>query len=46
MDNMGKKMRALFDFQRFEQEPTLKGVIDDTKARSSGIRLLTDDELE
>ena len=45
-DNTENKLRGLFDFQRFEQEPGLGSVIEDTLGVSSGIRRLSDDELE
>lgn len=46
MSNTGKKLRQLFDYQKFEKEPKLQGVIDEVNSRKSVIRLLTDDELE
>ena len=45
-ENIGKKLRALFDFQRFEEEPGLQKVISDTVNSSSNIKRLSDDELE
>ena len=45
-DNTGKKLRSLFDYQKFEREPGLGSVIEDTVGRSAGIRKLSDDELE
>ena len=45
-DNTGKKLRRIFDFQKFEKEPGLGGVINDTMSTSSGVRKLSDDELE
>lgn len=41
-----KKLKRLFDYQKFEQEPGLKSVIDKVEGKSLGIRKLTDDELE
>lgn len=41
-----KKLRRLFDYQKFEQEPGLKSVIDGVEGKTSGIRKLTEDELE
>ena len=40
MDRMSGKIRSLFDYQRFEQDPELQGIIDGV-----GL-LLSDDELE
>ena len=42
MDNVGSKIRKLFDYQRFEKEPKLQRVIDS----STGKRKMSDDELE
>ncbi len=44
MDNAGKKLRKLFDFQRFEREPVLQNVIDGVEVERTG--KLSDDELE
>ncbi|MBQ9442923.1 MAG: hypothetical protein IJU43_01345 [Lachnospiraceae bacterium] len=46
MGNIEKKLRQLFDYQKFEKEPKLQGVIDEVHSRKPVIRLLTDDELE
>ena len=40
-----KKLRKLFDFQRFEKDEKLQEVIDGT-LQNANIRLLSDDELE
>ena len=40
------KLKTLFDFQRFEGESRLQGVIDDTIKSSHGMKMLSDDELE
>ncbi len=41
-EQIGKKLKALFDYQRFEQASGLQEVIDST---DNGIRKLSDDEL-
>ena len=40
-----KKLRKLFDFQRFEKDEKLQEVIDGT-LQNANIRLLSDEELE
>ena len=40
------KLKTLFDFQRFEGESRLQGVIDETIKSSHGMKMLSDDELE
>ncbi len=45
-DQTERKIKRLFDYQRFEQEPGLQKLIDDTKERYSGGRILSDDILE
>ncbi len=40
---MDKKLKALFDFQSFEQEPELQKVIDSVHARYSSARLSLDE---
>ena len=39
-----KLLGKLFDFQRFQHEPTLKSIIDETEERYEG-KELTDDDL-
>ena len=46
MGNVERKLRKLFDFQKFEKEPELDAVIAGVNGNLSGIRKLTDDELE
>ena len=46
MDNTEKKLRKLFDFQRFEKEPGLQSVIDSVKQGRSGGYKLSDEDLE
>ena len=41
-----KKLRKLFDYQKFEKEPKLQGVIDGAESGYNGIRKLTEEELE
>ena len=41
-----KKLKTLFDFPKLEEEPGLQNVINETISTSSGIRRLSDDELE
>ena len=44
---MEKKLRALFDFQKYEQNEDLQKVIDRVHARYSGrARMLSDDEAD
>ncbi len=44
---MEKKLRALFDYQKFEKNADLQSVIDSVHARySSTARMLTDDEAD
>ncbi|MCR5773668.1 MAG: hypothetical protein K6G42_01155 [Lachnospiraceae bacterium] len=45
-DNIGNKIRKLFDFQRFEKEPGLQDVIEDSLNNVAGVRRLTETELE
>lgn len=42
MDNVGKKLRKIFDYQKFEKEPKLQGVIEGSTHRQK----MSDDELE
>ena len=42
---MDKKLRVLFDYQTFEQDPELQRVIDSVRARFSK-RILSDDEAD
>jgi len=46
MSNTGRMLKTLFDYQRFEEESSLKGVIDETISGSKNMRMLSDDELE
>ncbi|MCR4591013.1 MAG: hypothetical protein K5668_09365 [Lachnospiraceae bacterium] len=46
MKGTGSKLRAIFDLQRFEEEPKLQGVINDTLKASKRFKKLSDDELE
>ena len=46
MSIVEKKLRSLFDFQKFEREPGLQAVIDDAGHDNKGIRKLTEEELE
>ncbi len=46
MDNTGKALKKMFDYQKFEKEPGLQGVIDDTVSTASTIRKLGEDELD
>ena len=46
MGNVERKLMKLFDFQKFEKEPELDAVIAGVNGKPSGIRKLTDDELE
>ena len=46
MDNTERKLKKLFDFQKFEKEPGLQSVIDDVKQDRAGINRLSDDDLE
>ncbi|MBQ7583954.1 MAG: hypothetical protein IJT24_05030 [Lachnospiraceae bacterium] len=46
MSMVEKKLRKLFDYQKFEKEPELQGVIDGAESEYNGVRKLTDDELE
>ena len=44
---MEKKLRALFDFQKYEQNADLQSVIDRVHARySNSARMLSDDEAD
>lgn len=40
------KLKSLFDFQRFEQDPKLQSVIDEVNDRYSSGNRLNDDDLE
>ncbi|MCR5234145.1 MAG: hypothetical protein K6E53_09585 [Lachnospiraceae bacterium] len=42
---MEEKLRNLFDFQRFSENPTLQGVIDQTHSRINK-SILSDDDME
>lgn len=46
MDNTGKKLAKLFDFQKYENEFHLAKVISDTEKAFSGIRAISDDDLD
>ncbi|MBQ9550596.1 MAG: hypothetical protein IJU87_07270 [Lachnospiraceae bacterium] len=46
MNNTGKMLKTLFDYQRFEEESSLQGVINETINKSKNMRILSDDELE
>ena len=46
MDNTGKKLAKLFDFQKYENESHLAGVISDTEKAFTGIRAMSDDDLD
>jgi hypothetical protein len=46
MDNTGRKLKKLFDFQRFEKDPGLQSVIDGVTQKKSGVNKLSDDDLE
>ncbi|MBQ9361514.1 MAG: hypothetical protein IJT96_10830 [Lachnospiraceae bacterium] len=46
MDNTERKLKKLFDYQKFEKEPGLQELVDDVHGSLSGMRKLTDDELE
>ena len=41
-----KKLRRLFDFQKFDAEPALQGVIDDVLSRYDDAMALNDNDLE
>ena len=41
-----KKLSKLFDYQKYENEPKLQSVIDGVNNEYSGVRRLSDDELE
>ncbi len=44
-NDIEKTLEILFDYQKFEQEPTLRDVIDDVRMKSN-IRALSDDDIE
>ncbi len=46
MDNTGRKLKKLFDFQRFEKDPGLQSVIDGVTQKKTGVNKLSDDDLE
>ena len=45
MDNTERKLKKLFDYQKFEKEPGLQSVIDDAKQDRAGMNRLSDDDL-
>ena len=45
MMSLDKKLKKLFDYQRFENEEKLQGVIDNVNKNVSNVRALSDDEL-
>ena len=43
---MEKRLRRLFDYQKFEQNAELQGVVDAVHARYSSARMLSDEEAD
>ena len=43
---MEKRLRRLFDYQKFEQNAELQSVVDAVHARYSSARMLSDDEAD